>query len=174
MNHSKYKVDLPYPPLDCVKLNVHDCKLVMQDYAGIVSEISATTQYFYHHLYAKKDGYDEIGETLMGLGIVEMHHLDILGQLIIKLGGDPKLLSLSTCNCNHVTWWCGDFIDYSKTLPKIILEDISAEKASIKAYSRHANMVNQECVSAIFKRIILDEELHIEILCNILNTLNCK
>ena len=165
MNHLKYSVDLPYPSTECIKPNSHDCGLIMQDYAGYVSEITATTQYFYHHLYAGKDGYEEIAETLMGIGIAEMHHLDILGKVILKLGGDPKLLA--PVNCKRA-WWCGDKVDYSKNIEQIILKDIMGEKAAINAYSKHAKMVCQESVSATLKRIVLDEELHLETLNNIL------
>ncbi|MFY9534584.1 manganese catalase family protein, partial [Clostridium sp.] len=87
-NLDLYRAKLPYPPIVVVKPNKHYAEIIQTSFAGAVSEFSAISQYIYHHLRTE-DQYPEISKALESIAIVEMYHLEILGKLIIKLGGNP-------------------------------------------------------------------------------------
>lgn len=158
MEHSKYAVDQPYPSLDGILPNAHDLNLIMGNYSGICSELTAVTQYFYHHLYTS----DDIAKTLMGIAIVEMKHLNIFGEVIKKLGGDPRFLYPTFQNRNY--WWCGSIVNYSKQLKPILISDIELERKTILEYQKQAKIVSQQPLKAVLNRIILDEQLHMTLL----------
>ena len=82
------KAKLPYPPIVVAKPNKHYAEIIQVNFAGAVSEFSAISQYINHH-FRTENQYPEISKTLEHIAIVEMYHLEILGKLIIKLGGNP-------------------------------------------------------------------------------------
>lgn len=46
----------------------------------------------------------------------------------------------------------------------MLIADIEAEKAAIKQYKVHMQMIKDNCVNAVLERIIKDEEYHIMLL----------
>ncbi|EOR27267.1 CotJC protein [Clostridium sartagoforme AAU1] len=83
-----YSLGLPYPKIKVYDKNSIYADLIKKSYAGEVSELTAITQYTYHQLITS----DYIKNTLKGIAIVEMHHLEILGELLIALGENPTFL----------------------------------------------------------------------------------
>ena len=162
---NKYLVDLPYPSLEGIKPSDYDLRLIMQDFAGMVSEVTAVHQYFYNHLYANQQMFKEIGETIMGIAIAEMHHLDILGEVILKLGGNPKLIYPKQCSNS---WWSGNLVNYQTDIRCIIESAIISENQAIDQYMKHAQITRQKSICDILSRIILDEQLHLQVFNNIL------
>ena len=63
-------------------------EMIMDDYAGIVSEFTAINQYLYHYFETKK--YDDLREMFESIAINEMLHMEILAKLINLLGGRPR------------------------------------------------------------------------------------
>ena len=61
----------------------------MDDMAGMVSELSAITQYLYHHQMLH-ERYPDVADLLKCISIVEMTHMELLGETILQLGGKPK------------------------------------------------------------------------------------
>ncbi len=53
---------------------------------------------------------------------------------------------------------------YRNTFAQIIQSDIEGEKAAIAHYQRMIRQIGDTQIQNLFKRIILDEERHIEIL----------
>lgn len=78
-------VSPPYPPID-PKPNPHYAQILMEDYAGIVSELTAITKYEYQSVVLMNT-FPHFAKELSRIGMAEMHHLHILAQLIFKLGG---------------------------------------------------------------------------------------
>lgn len=172
MKKEEYEVDLAYPSLDLIVENENDLSMIIEDYSGIISEFSAISQYFYHHLYADKEFYKDIGLSLMRISMVEMKHLGILGEVILKLGGDPKLIK--NLDDNSTNYWTGDIIDYSKEIKAIILSDMKLEELTINNYKKHSKASSQKALSDVLDRLILDEVLHLKILYKLLMSLNDK
>ncbi len=166
---NKYVVDKPYPSQESVKPNSRDLKLIFKDYAGLYSEFTAVSQYFYNHLYANCSGYEQIGRTIMQIAIAEMHHLDIFGELVINLGGDPKLVYPRDFKSN---WWNGGIVVYKREIHEILQSAIELEKKAIECYEYHASIASQKIVSEILLRIVEDEKLHLKIFTDLLNDIN--
>lgn len=166
MEHTKEhnSVLLPYPPID-PKPNSHYAQILMEDYAGIVSELTAITKYEYQSVVLMQS-FPDFSKELSKIGMVEMHHLDILAQLIFKLGGDPRYRAHSNPTMGH--FWSGQNVDYQCSFPTLIYENIQGEKKAIENYRRHLCLIHDVSVQKNIQRIILDEEQHVRIFCQAL------
>lgn len=157
---SKFAVNLPYPPVKVNEENLHYANLILLNYAGLVSEFTAVSQYVYHEISVFKD-YPVISTALKGISQVEMHHLQTLGELAVLLGGDPRYFILKKKTPHY---WNPKFVAYSKTPKQLLLDDINGEKQAIAQYEKTISQIDDANIVAILKRIILDEEFHIKIL----------
>ncbi len=157
----KYCLDKPYPPIEVERENIEYAHILLEDYAGSDGEDTAIHRYFYQSIVR-----DEIGKILEGIARVEMHHLEILGKLIWKLGYTPSFYTIDS-NIECILPWTSKYVDYSCDLETILLSDIEKEKQAIKRYRKHISEINDKYIKEILKRIIEDEEVHIECLKNI-------
>lgn len=149
----------PYPEIKVERKNPYYALVLMDDYAGIVSEFSAIAQYIYSHM-TLEDKNKELSDTFKDISIVEMKHLDILGDLILELGGNPEFRgSYSTCG----NYWCGDFVYYPKQECDAINAALDSEYKAIEEYREHIAIIKDKYVDAVLERIILDEKVHITI-----------
>ncbi|KMT23180.1 ferritin-like domain-containing protein [Clostridium cylindrosporum] len=160
---NSFMVNLPYPKINISEKNPYYAKIILQNYAGMVSEFSAVSQYTYQKIKLFKS-YPEISEVLLKISIVEMHHLEVLGKMIIELGDDPGFWIKKKDKYNY---WSPKFVDYTNEPKAIIKSDITDELKAIKQYENSIKVIHDENINAILKRIILDEELHIKILTGI-------
>lgn len=168
MEHSIFSANLPYPSLQDIQPNCHDLHCIYNDYAGMVSELSAITQYVYHQLLAKEQNFTTIGKDLLSIAQVEMRHLNILGGVILRLGGAPTF----TYEKDHqLRYWNGGMIDDCTQIKTMLLEDLRLEQDTIACYKRQAQQVSQPTISAVLNRLILDEDIHVERLQSLLKTL---
>lgn len=148
-----------YPEIKVLKPNLYYANLLIDDYAGVISEFTAISQYLYHYFFFK-DIDKELGELLENVSITEMLHMEILASTIKKLGGNPLIRgSYSTCN----NFWNGSFIYYGKHLCERLKADIDSEYKAIDEYQKHICMINDPYVQKILRRIILDEKVHIKL-----------
>jgi bacterioferritin len=148
----------PYPEVKVEKPNLYYARLLMDDTAGLVSELSATTQYLYHH-YILAEKYPEVADLLECISIVEMTHLELLQETIVKLGGQPKWGVKTT---RGMDWWRGDLVYYGYDICDMLSADIESEKSAIVQYRKHIDMIDDEYIKALLSRIILDEQHHLE------------
>ena len=154
---AKYSAPEPYPEVKVTSPNLFYANLLIDDYAGMVSEFTAISQYLYHY-FNFKDIDKELGELLENISITEMLHMEILADTIKKLGGNPLIRgSYST----YGNFWNGSFIHYGVSVCDRLKADIDSEYKAIDAYRRHICMIDDPYVQAILERIILDEEVHI-------------
>lgn len=160
----KYSVNLPYPEIKVERKNPQYAELLQDDYAGIVSELTAITQYTYHH-FVSGDINKEVSDLVKGIARVEMKHLELLGEAIIKLGGDPLFRGSFS---NRGQFWNGYYVSYSKTIKRILLDNIDAEKKAILQYKRHIELIHDPNIQKLLQRIILDEEYHLTLFTNML------
>lgn len=151
-------VDLPYPNTEGIKEDFRSASIIAPAYASQHSELGAILQYVYHHFYFEKLGDDETASTLVRISVAEMKHLNLLGEVLIKLGVDPVFTRKPPYKTEFFSSSC---ISYSKTAKKMLLDDISGEMLAINEYNLMLEKLENEEVSAIIKRILLDEELHL-------------
>ena len=142
--------DLPYPDIECAE-NLADGKLLMPVYGGPAGELTAIATYCFQHYVTTRDR--ELSDALAAIARVEMHHHELLGKAIVKLGGYPVM--------GGRTYWSGSFVNYTLDPKRYLRENISAEETAILNYERTVLALRTECVKALIERIILDEELHI-------------
>lgn len=153
----KCYVDMPYPSIMVQKRDVELAKKILNVYAGEVSEDTSTHTYIFQSLISQNE---EIKKILKDIGIVEMHHLEMLGLLIKKLGLLPIYISE---NNNNLKWFNGKYVNYERNLKKLIRDNIEMEKKAIRNYDEIIKETDDNYVIHLIKRIILDERLHIEI-----------
>lgn len=165
MNLDGFKSSKPYPTIKVIGENSHYANLIQLNYAGMVSELSAILQYVNHETRLFND-YADVSKTLEKIAEVEMTHLEILGKLIILLGETPGYwINKKGKKLN----WTPDFVNYGTDLLSMLNNDLNAEEAAIKQYKETAAKINDINIVHIINRIILDEEVHVEILKNLIN-----
>lgn len=147
----------PYPPIKVMEPNPHYARILLDSYAGTVSEMTAITMYLYHH-YDSEDALPEFADVVEGVAIVEMFHLEILAKMIILLGGDPRYYG------SNGVWWSGRYVNYLTGEPCLqIHADIQAESAAIKQYRQQIIAIDDPHVQNMLQRIIKDEQLHLSL-----------
>lgn len=154
MDFNKFALDTPYPQVRGT-CSARDMKIMMDLYSGRGGELTAITQYLYQR-YIIGDIDENMAKTLFGISKTEMKHHSLLGDAIVKVGGDP-IMGGSTC------FWSGSNLNYTKNPICFLQNNISAEQQAICSYRRAAACINNASLSELFLRIIQDEELHIEI-----------
>lgn len=149
------EMHLPYPSLAGLKRNRRQCELIFGAYSGKDSELTAITQYVYHELIFESLGYSDIAAQYEQIFIDEMRHLSLLGNAIIKLGGDPVYAVMPR------GFWTASFVTYSSEPCRMLLDDIAAETAGIKGYKAMLPQLGDTPLAALIQRIIMDEERHL-------------
>lgn len=162
---TEFQSSEPYPPIDCSIKNSMYARIMLDNMAGNRSEMSAISLYTYNQLIT--DEHKEIAEMFHKISIVEMHHLYIFGTLAKQLGADPRLW---TSRHNRAVYWSPGFNQYPKALPQLIEHSLQEERFAVEKYTKQLNVIKDEVIIRNLKRIILDEELHVNILENYLNT----
>lgn len=157
---SEFSAEGPYPEIKVAGPNDYYAFLLLSDYSGLVSEMTAINQYLYHHLWFEEGNKDEIADLLKGISIVEMHHLEMLAEMIILLGGDPKYIGGLSEN---FSFWCADYVYYGCGLVDRLEADIQAEQNAIKNYSEHIAIIKDPYIQAVLRRIIKDERHHLRL-----------
>lgn len=154
-------MDLPYPPVRVKEKNPAYANLLSIDYCGMVSEMTAITQYINNEnrLSCEKC---PLAKTLLGIAIAEMIHLQKLGELIFLLGGSIDFVAKHQNGMQKM--WTPEYLTLPGNTKKMIFSDIEAEKAAINQYHMHMRMIHDSDVNAVLARIIKDEEYHIMIL----------
>ena len=155
------KVQLPYPSVDGLLEDFKSACVIAPSYCGIHGELDAILQYVYHSFYFNKLGDKETAGTLMGIAMCEMEHFELLGSALLKLGVDP-MFTKQPCIRSGVYNTC--YISYSKSPVKMLIDDITGEMVAIDEYEKMCEKLQEEDVSALIKRIMLDEQVHIKVL----------
>lgn len=153
--------DLPYPFIQVEDQNLAYANLLSVDYCGSVSEMSAVIQYINNENRLSCEQCP-IAKTLLGIAMAEMMHLQKLGELICLLGGNLDFVARQGNGKQRM--WTPEYLKLPDKLPNMLAADIEAEKAAIRQYQMHRNMINDKYVNAVLTRIIKDEEYHIMLL----------
>lgn len=159
MKHNECELNIPYPPIEVEEKNFRYAQLLLKDYAGPNGELTALTQYFYQYLITQNQ-YSDFADQMECISIVEMKHMEILGKLIVLLGGNPFY---GTYDCGKYTFWSGYNISTTENIRNFLMENIEGEKLAIQAYLKHISEIKDCKIREILKRIIKDEENHIRI-----------
>lgn len=159
MDLTKFSSELPYPEI-VVEKNLNDSRLLMPSYGGNASEITAIMTYSFQHFICP---IKEIAEVLNGISIAEMRHMELLGEAITALGGYPII--------GGRTYWNGSFVNYTLDTKKFLRQNILAEETAILNYERTILNLSEDCLKQMIERIIVDEEIHIKLFKELLQTI---
>lgn len=152
---------MPYPEIEVEVENIRYAKLLMDAYAdGEKSELTAITQYMHHHLTIQNK---EIANVELCISLVEMKHLELLGDLIKMLGGNPKYRR------SNKAWWDGGQVSYGDSTEFKLKLDIDAEKAAIDGYRTLISEIEDKHVVKVLRRILEDELVPFNILTELYN-----
>ena len=154
----------PYPEPENIKSNTRQAVLLAENYSGPLSELTAITQYVFHHLMAGPEN-EVAAQVILDIAIVEMRHLDVLGSYIKALGLRPEYKSYK----NGGRFWNASQVTYGKTLQSMLEADIAAELSAIKQYRRTIELIKNEKINDMLRRIIADEEQHVILFKMLLN-----
>ncbi len=149
----------PYPPIKVEGKNHHYAQLLGRDLASSWGEMSAIYGYLYQH-WILNNPQAALQTVLFRIAKVEMHHLNILGQLIRMLGGDPKCMYSSGHN---PMVWNGNMVNYNKGIRQILSYDIVSEQSAADGYLKQAQIIKDPHVSAMLRRLAQDELIHRDI-----------
>jgi len=141
----------PYPEVSGAP-DADTVEMLKQDYAGSAGELSGITQYVYQSIAA--GGNESFAGALLQIAIVEMMHLDMLGDAIIALGGDPSF-------SDGGRYWDASQIVYAKGFEDMVRANIEAEQTAIANYQQHASRTGNKTVRDLLLRIAEDEKLHL-------------
>jgi bacterioferritin len=166
-NHTKpgYSYPAPYSEIKVLEKNNYYAEILMDDYSGIVSEMTAINQYLYHHFVISKE-YEEIKMMVENISIIEMKHLEMLAETIIALGGNPIYRGSSS---TEYKYWNGSFIEYGNNILEQLQSDLQSEYKAINNYRKDLNIINDPYIQMIINRIILDEEVHAKLFTEAIN-----
>lgn len=160
LKNEKYTLNLPYPEPKVESRNEEYANLLLKDYAGEASELTAINLYVYQHFIS--DGiHGAYAELIKAISIVEMKHLELLAETIKLLGIKPMYIDNA---CPPGKPWTSEYINYSTELKEMITEDIEEEKVAIANYNNHLTLIKDKYICELLKRIVLDEELHVLLL----------
>lgn len=154
-------MELPYPPIQVREKNQNYADLLSMDYCGGVSEMSAITQYINNQNRLSCENCP-LAKTILGIAIAEMIHLQKLGELIYLLGGNVDFVARQSKGKQKM--WTPAYLTIPDNAKKMIWADIESEKAAIRQYKVHINLIKDNYINAVLERIIKDEEYHIMIL----------
>lgn len=154
-------VDLPYPSVASLSLDLRSARIISPAFSGVHSELNAILQYVYHYFNFKSSQEKAVAETLLGIAVAEMEHLQLLGDALLKLGVDPVYTRFPPLKQDFYT---ARYVSYSKSIEKMLMDDITGELVAISEYEKMISLLDNENVCALISRIILDEQLHVRVL----------
>ncbi|MDP2872393.1 MAG: manganese catalase family protein [Bacillota bacterium] len=144
----------PYPDPAVKAPSPEYAALLLDDFAGRDGELTAICQYSYHHLVVP-DHLAWIADLLEDVAIVEMRHLELLGETIRLLGADPRFYGEDGVS------WDARSVAYRDNLRLQLEADVEAERGAIAQYERHFSLIADPHIRQLLTRIIADEQLHL-------------
>lgn len=91
---------------------------------------------------------------------MEMIHLDIFAKMCCRLGVDPRLWD---CQNDFLEYWSPGYNIYPRQIPTLLENAIIQEQNTITTYNYQIECIDEPIIQESLKRIIQDEQLHVEI-----------
>lgn len=162
---ASYTAPGPYPEIRAEGKNRRYGQAILSNLGGSVSEMGSVARYLYGRV--TQEGRPEVAECLGHIAVVEMHHLSIFAQLARQLGEDPRLWSPFRGGRRY---WTPEYLRYPRRLDQLLRYSIDEERNAIQKYSQQLLWIRDGSVIENLRRIIADEEVHLEILTGLLES----
>jgi len=155
-----YRDPKPYPIPQGLSRNIRYARILQYAYSAGSSELTGFHQYIYHSIATEQEQ-PELSQALKEIAMVELYHLQLLGQCIMQLGLLP---TFGYYQGTRRARWNSGFVQYAR-YPKGVIElCIQAELQTIEYYQSAIGRISDKQVAALLYRITEDEEKHIKIL----------
>ncbi len=139
-----------------IRQNLKYANLLYDSFGGEAGELTAVSQYIYEHIELRR--YESFSKILLSISIEEMHHLELIGDLIKRLGGKPYFINRQQCN------WNSSNVKYHfNNIYNMLSYNIKSEKKVIEEYKKAITYTQNKSIRDLLERIILDEQTHLEI-----------
>lgn len=163
INYKDYEVDTPYPEIggeDYKNKDPRTTAKIIDTYAGGKGELTACTQYIYQAFIVEPQ--DKVFHTLLKrIAIKEMHHLEILSQVLIQLGVNPKFCKYIDNNINICNNWSANNVRYITNVKEFLEYNIHLEEDAIRSYNNIIDTTENLNIREVIARIVEDEESHL-------------
>jgi bacterioferritin len=156
---TRFQAPGDYPLPQNLSRNIRYARALLVLYSGRDSELTAVTQYRYHYILTQQ--LPSLAECLAGISLVEMRHLNILGNVIYQLGLRPSYTYFQ--GTRRVRWNAG-FVREGRNPRDMLEEDIRAEACAVEGYRNAIRWIPEESIALLLQRLLLDEELHLALL----------
>lgn len=156
---ARYAAEGPYPEVKAEGRNRRYGQAMLSNVGGSVSEMGAIAVYLYGHF--TQPGFPEVAESLERISMVEMRHLGIFSELARQLGEDPRLWSPFR---GVRRYWTPEYQRYPRRLEEFLRYALEDERTAIRKYTQQAGWIKDENIVANLRRIIADEEIHVQVL----------
>ncbi|MCI5499261.1 MAG: rubrerythrin [Clostridiales bacterium] len=153
------RLDLPYPPVQPETHRKDYAYAMLSNVGSDASEISTVSLHFYNSTILTPQ-HETFAHCFHEISIVEMHHLNIFASMAHQMGLDPRLWAPHN---GRNRYWTPGFLHYPQQLLPLLHNAIQSETAAIRKYSRQAELIQDANIVANLRRIIQDEENHIQI-----------
>ena len=150
----------PYPKPQGLSRNIRYARILQSLYSGSVSELTAIHQCIYHQIITERE-YPQLAGLLKGIAAAEAQHLKMLGECILELGLHPIY---SYYQGTRRARWNSGFVQYGRGAKNIIDISLRTEQQAIESYYCAIRCIADEQITALLRRIVEDEELHIRVL----------
>ena len=161
-----YAAPDPYPTIAVKAPNLVYAQMLSSAFASAESELTTITQYLYFS-WVIAPGDSDLGTMFRKISQVEMRHLNMLGQLITALGGNPVYRSYPF---KRPIFWNSGMLQYQCNKEKALHISIAGEQTAIDGYQHLSKLIQDSCVTDVLQRIILDERIHIQLFQQYLST----
>lgn len=169
IKYGDFEIKDPYPQISTTEKDENIIPDLINSYSGSKGELTASTQYIYQSFIVKpNENYIGLSRILEDISIKEMKHLEILSQLLISQGINPKFCKYIDNNFNICSNWSTNNIKYLNDIKDFIKYNIKLEESSVNEYINIVKNSNNENIIEVINRIIQDEKSHLEIFNKIL------
>lgn len=147
---------LPYPPIKVQRKDPEQARILLDLYAGAISEFTAVNSFRYQFLVSENKN-PAFSRLLKCVTANEEFHVRTLARLIKKLGGNPKYFN------SNKKFWDGSLAIYGTNVRNRLQGDIAAEKGIIQLYERTVDRLTDPCVKRLVERLGQDDVFHLNL-----------
>ncbi len=151
--------EAPYPEIRVERKNPHYARMLSLAYAGPEGELAAILSYTYGGKVCAGKTPETLAQMLRCIANVEMRHMDMLGELITKLGGDPRFATGPAGRMGINT----AMLNYQTDTSAVLRNAIASEEGAVRLYNDLIRAIDDRYIRELLKRIIKDEEHHIKL-----------
>ncbi len=153
-------LSLPYPNVTQADLNRYDAQMI---YTLLAHKLSYVSEYITQCIMLERD-YPRLAELIECITLTEMKHFKLLARLLILSGERPDVRSLiSRTRRKGVT----QRQDSAAEALSFIDSALGEEKSSVSDLRLVLSQLNDKGALRTLKRILADEEHHVDILNNL-------